>query len=229
MEEVSFAACVTCRPGNPETAEKLLHRRIRRHWTLLGMPVEERHLATIFEQLVGGIVSEWPKFYRNKFSQKLVACTLALRGSCRSLARPTTKGFLCTFNVRQLFRILHSLACYNPPGSISDFDLGKFWAAEAYRTLGDRLEDKEDRKSINVELRAIATQHFALLEQQKMPTRAGRPLFCHFSGPSADELSFQEVEKLEALKPTLEVFMAEFNEANKAAQLNIPMFSYMIE
>ena len=43
------------------------------------------------------------------------------------------------------------------------------------------------------------------------------------------ELSFQEVEKLEALKPTLEVFMAEFNETNKAAQLNIPMFSYMIE
>ena len=131
--------------------------------------------------------------------------------------------------MRQLFRILHSLACYNPPGSISDFDLCKFWAAEAYRTLGDRLEDKEERKTTDTELRAIATKHFALLEQQKMPTRAGRPFFCHFCGPSLDELSFQEVEKLENLKPTLEAFIAEFNEASKAAQLSIPMFSYMVE
>ena len=131
--------------------------------------------------------------------------------------------------MRQLFRILHSLACYNPPGSISDFDLCKFWAAEAYRTLGDRLEDKEERKTTDTELRAIAIKHFALLEQQKMPTRAGRPFFCHFCGPSLDELSFQEVEKLENLKPTLEAFIAEFNEASKAAQLSIPMFSYMVE
>lgn len=165
-----------------------------------------------------GFVADWPKFYRNKFSGKLIDCTLGLRDRFVNLTQASTNKFLYTFNLRHLFRILHSLALFSPGVQLGEFDLCKLWASEAYRTLGDRLGDREDRRIINNEIRAIATQHFTLIEgKHKLPAKAGRPYYCHFVGPSVDELSFQEVEKLKYLKPNVEAFMADYNETHKSA------------
>jgi hypothetical protein len=57
-----------------------------------------------------------------------------------------------SFNVRLLFRILHSFACYNPTKQFKEEEFQKLWVAEAYRTIVDRFKEKDDRVISYMEL-----------------------------------------------------------------------------
>ena len=114
IEEVQMAACFSCNPSSPDQARRLLHPRNTRHWIIMGIPLENQYLKTIFEHIVFGFVADWPKFYRKKFSSKLIDCTMGLRDRFANLTQASTNKFLYTFNVRHLFRILHSLALLSP-------------------------------------------------------------------------------------------------------------------
>jgi len=188
---------------------------------------EKQHLEGVFGHIVRGFVLEWPKFYQNKYNQKIIDCTLKLAGCYAKLVKASTHKFLYTFNLRHLYRILHSMACFDAERKMSEFDICKLWVAEAYRTLLDRIREKEDRKIFCMEIDTLAKQHFTLIGgKQKLPRR---PFFSHLCGSNIDDLSYQEVDKVRHLKPIVEAFIEEYNESNKSARFDTPMFDFMIE
>lgn len=53
------------------------------------------------------------------------------------------------FNLKHMFRILHGVSCIKPSEINMKFDVAKVWASEAYRTLVDKVDDKEERRIFN--------------------------------------------------------------------------------
>jgi hypothetical protein len=112
-------------------------------------------------------------------------------------------------------------------GRIREEELSKLWIAESYRTLVDRVKDKEDAKIFGHEFNNLAQHFFRDLPEGK---KLGAPLYSHFSkNQSTGDLMFKEVDKIENLRPIVESFIEDYNDNNKDAKINIPMFDFMIE
>lgn len=105
----------------------------------------------------------------------------------------------------------------------------KLWVSEAYRTLVDRIKDKDDRRIFNMEIQNLARQHFTLIGSQTLPSKLGRPYFSHMCEPQIAEVHYHEIEKIKHLKPLIDSLVSEYNDTNRQARLSVPMFDYMIE
>lgn len=84
---------------------------------LLGVICENSHLRQIFKHITTYFVGDWPKYYRDKYNSKIIECTLKLRECYPRLVKASANKYLYTFNIRHLFRILHSMACFEPQNS----------------------------------------------------------------------------------------------------------------
>jgi hypothetical protein len=59
-----------------------------------------------------------------------------------------------------MFKIIYGITEIDSSYMISDFNFGKLWIHEAWRTLGDRICDAKDGKLINKKIREIAKKYF---------------------------------------------------------------------
>lgn len=129
---------------------------------------------------------------------------------------------LLAFNVRQLFRIIHSFVLFTPEKNYkqTELDVYKLLISESFRTLIDRVQEKDDRYIFNIEINALAQKFFTLEkeEQETLQKQVGKPYFSYLntSPVVADgEYRYQEVDNVRMLKPMMEDFVAEYNEAFK--------------
>ena len=107
------------------------------------------------------------------------------------------------FNLKHLYRIFHGVSSVKPSQISDTFDVAKLWAAEAFRTLVDRVDDKEERRIFNIVIQDNAYKYFKLDRRTNIfPSKMGRPFYSHIRLNSVDFES-TEVEKLRSLKSAL--------------------------
>lgn len=98
----------------------------------------------------------------DQVAKKLIACTLEIRTHYAKLIKSQSNKTLLTFNVRHLFRIMHSFVSFCPDNIyyLNENDLFRFWNSEVNRTFTDRIPEVENRLMFNVDLHLIAINHF---------------------------------------------------------------------
>ena len=78
---------------------------------------------------------------------------MKLRDTYPKLVKASANKFLYTFNIRHMFRILHSISCFEAENNkMKEQNLSQLWVAESFRTLVDRVKDEEDVKIFDSEL-----------------------------------------------------------------------------
>jgi hypothetical protein len=88
-------------------------------------------LRQIFTSIVLRALDDWPERVLDKCSSRIVECTLKLRplylGFVKNM-KTGPHGFLWSFHSATLYRILHSLACFDGPSTtLSEFEIAKLW------------------------------------------------------------------------------------------------------
>lgn len=232
MEDVSFATCFTYSRGRQASKRHQLSRRQQAHFLLVGLNNDEEHLRQIFTSIVLRALDDWPERVLDQCSDRIVECTLKVRHLYQRFVKNMkagTLGFLWSFHSATLYRILHSLACFDGPSTaLSEFEIAKLWSAEAYRALLDRFKEKADRKLINAAVQALSREYFTFGRRgEQLPAKPGRPLYSHLCGMTLAELSYREVERPKQVRRVIEQFRAEYEQT--APKLGIPMFDYMAE
>ena len=156
------------------------------------------------------------------YSQKIIDCILELRTSYHKLIRTSTNKVLLAFNVRQLFRIMHSFVLFTPEKhhKQTELDIYKLLLSESYRTLIDRVQEPADRTIFNIEITALTQKFFTIEkeEQENLQKNVGKPYFSHLNTSPVvmdGEYRYQEVENVNVLKSMMDNFMMEFNELFK--------------
>jgi hypothetical protein len=170
------------------------------------------------------------------YSQKVVDCVLELRTSYHKLIRTSTNKVLLAFNVRQLFRIMHSCVLFTPEKhhKQTELDVYKLVISESFRTLIDRVQEPADRAIFNIEIAALAQKFFSLEKEEleALQKQPGKPYFSHLNTSPVvmdGEYRYQEVDNVQVLRPMMDNFMNEYNELFKHSQLDISMFDFAIE
>ena len=83
-----------------------------------------------------------------------------------------------TCSIRHLFRLVQAVSLVDPNEMYSHFEMAKLWSSEAYRTLVDRVEEKDERKMFNMIIQQLAEKNFSLSgPNEKLPSKPGRPIY----------------------------------------------------
>ena len=98
---------------------------------MVGLNCEDQHLRKIFSSIVLRALDDWPEKVLTKCHTLIVECTLKLRTLYLGLIRNMKAGplsFLQSFHCSSLYRILHSMACFDGPSkALSEFEIAKLW------------------------------------------------------------------------------------------------------
>jgi hypothetical protein len=73
-----------------------------------------------------------------------VKATLELYEFFEKYIKPTPSKFLYYFNIRHMFKIMYGIAEVDPSYMSSEYNFGKLWLHETWRTLCDRICDEKD-------------------------------------------------------------------------------------
>jgi len=92
----------------------------------------------------------------------MLALTLEIRTSYDKIIKTQSNKQMLTFNVRNLFRMIHSFICYNPDSLkyLNENDFFRLWNSEANRTFVDKIPDLQDRIMFNMGLHEAGILHF---------------------------------------------------------------------
>jgi hypothetical protein len=154
----------------------------------------------------------------------LVAITLEIRTNYQKIIQTQSNKTLLGFNMRQLFRMLHSFVAYNPGqmNFLNENNIFRLWNSEANRTLCDRIPDVQDRVMFNMEmhnagLKVFKNHRTEAINLQK-PENLGKPIFTHICEVAPDvQVTYREQPKLDDLAPILEQQIMFFNESTKGS------------
>jgi len=133
---------------------------------------------------------------------------------------------------------MHGMSSVNPDKMQNEFEVAKLWCSEAYRTLVDRVDDRDERKMFNMIIRELAQKNFTFAGQtQRLPSKLGRPFYSHLCSSDGRKSSARgalpayasEVAKLQHLKPLLEQLLHDYNHSSKGHEASISLFDFMIE
>ena len=143
-----------------------------------------------------------------------------------------------TFNIRHLYRLMHGMSSVRADKMQNEFEVAKLWSSEAYRTLVDRVDDRDERKMFNMIIQQLAQRTFTFAgETQRLPSKLGRPFYSHLcpadgrNGAARGALPdyASEVGKIKHLKPLLEQLLHDYNHSSKGQPASISLFDFMIE
>jgi len=70
------------------------------------------------------------------------------------------------------------MTCANPKDMHTEFEVAKLWCSEAYRTLVDRVDDREERRMFQSIIHDLAEKNFKFgSRNERLPQKLGRPYF----------------------------------------------------
>jgi len=228
IEDVSVAATMTCSPNN---SFPLLGGRHARHFAFLGYPCGTGHLTDIFKHLSNSFTQSWTSTSAKGAMTKIIEATIGLKDKYNRLVKSTANRQMYVFNIRHMYRILHGMACLSPRSSPKDvYDVARLWNAEAYRTLVDRVEARDEKRMFAAIIRQEVERALQLSPAAgRLPTKSGRPYYTHLWKGEPGRASYVELDKVKRLRPFLAEQLAEYHDQHPEARVSISLFDFMIE
>jgi hypothetical protein len=126
-----------------------------------------------------------------------------------------------------MFKIMYGIAEVEPSYLISDFNFGKLWLHESWRTLCDRICENRDAKHIHKKMRELAKTYFDHGKDRQYSKERGKPFFSYFNKGS-EGLYLESVTWRETVN-YLKRFLYDYNEMHKKQKINVVLFDTMIE
>ena len=103
---------------------------------------------------------DWPDEVRQKVSCGILQYLAELRERYNKYIKQSANKYLYVFNVRHLYRIVHSLACLESEVQMKESEIALLLLSDTYRTLIDRVGEKDDRRILSMEVQAMVSAHF---------------------------------------------------------------------
>jgi dynein heavy chain len=224
IDDIQFISCIT----TYDSGKSAISTRNEWHWSYLGaISMDEKHYVSMFTQILDNYAISWPPMVQGETLKNCVKATLSLYDFFEKTIKPTPSKFLYYFNIRHMFKIMYGIAEVDPSYLSSEFNFGKLWLHESWRTLCDRICDDKDAKQIHKKMREIAKTYFNPGKDRMYSKDRGRPFFTYFNKGS--EGLYLEALNWGETVGYLKRFLFDYNELHKKQKINVVLFDSMIE
>lgn len=95
---------------------------------------------------------EWPIEEKVETLSQLMKSIFLIRDKYDLLLKTQSNKVLLGFNIRFLYRIIHSFVCFTEEKYVTQDKIFKLIASEVNRTIVDRISETADRIVFNTEL-----------------------------------------------------------------------------
>ncbi|XP_052779096.1 dynein axonemal heavy chain 3-like isoform X2 [Mya arenaria] len=233
-----------CAMGPPGGGRNNVTPRFLRHFNVISMlSFDEETMKNIFSPIVDWHFRTFENTHR-RWSRIIVTATLEIYQKAIANFLPTPSRSHYVFNLRDFARVVQGVLLFKseviPEGQEGSQKIMRLWIHEVYRVFYDRLVDENDRDLFFHMVKLCVESQF----KEKMNS-----LFSHITGdPKADvtddnirslmfgdymskgkaEKLYDEIEKLDELRETIEQCLEEYNMMSKAP-MDLVMFRFAIE
>lgn len=158
IDDIQFLSCIT----TYDSSKSVISTRNEWHWSYIGaVNMSDSHYVNLFTQILDSYAVNWPSMVTAPGTLKnCVKATLELYEYFEKSVKPTPSKFLYYFNIRHMFKIIYGITEVDASYMVSDYNFGKLWIHESWRTLCDRICDEKDAKIISKKLRELAKKYF---------------------------------------------------------------------
>ena len=140
---------------------------------------------------------------------------------------PTPSKPHYTFNLRDLGQLFQGLLMAHPQKTPTGVDFGRLWVHEARRVFQDRLVNAQDRLWLDELLHLVLERDLQLTWDEVVPA-TGRVIYGDYMIPGADPKIYEQIPDIDALVPTIEEYLVDFNAESKTP-MKLVMFLDAIE
>uniref|UniRef100_A0A3P8VG82 Dynein axonemal heavy chain 7 n=1 Tax=Cynoglossus semilaevis TaxID=244447 RepID=A0A3P8VG82_CYNSE len=225
--------------GPPGGGRNDITGRFTRHLNILSIDsFDDETLTKIFTSITDWHFGKGFDSIFQQLGKTLVQATMAVYKDTIKSFLPTPSKSHYIFNLRDFARVIRGVLLAPHTHMKCDEKLIRLWIHEVYRVFYDRLIGKDDKETFF----AIVKERTAKLFQQSMESLLSKLapdgkvvdesirslFFGDYINPDSDVKVYDEIEDLEKLQETMEIYLEEYNNCSKTP-MSLVMFKFAIE
>ena len=213
--------------GPPGGGRNPVSQRLIRYFNVINYTeMDDESMSIIFNTILGNFAKSFSDDVQAKVAA-ITTSTVAVYNTIALELLPTPSKPHYTFNLRDLGKVFQGLLM-SDARKVPDLPAFlRLWVHECRRVFQDRMVNDADRAWFDAKLAEQCAGTIGVEWDGLLP-ESGRCLFGDYMVPGADPRVYEEVRDMDALVPTIEEYLSDYNAESKTP-MKLVMFVDAVE